>query len=194
MTMKLVARCSLLAGTLMIIVSTTNAQTPTSGGRRTELEYLDRGFDLPGITAPEHTPGFWETPEGQARYEQIQMEEFEENREELSELGKEDWISQYDSMSDRRSRRNFENQTEDLEKITEDMIKFIEWRFDAEPLEIEGPAEESVRSRVMQITPMVEQILTTISTLSSSGIRIDEFVAMRENLAQIYALTQVLRD
>ncbi len=194
MTMKLVARCLFLASALLIILSTTNAQTPTSGGRRTELEYLDRGFDLPGIDVPKEAPGFWDTPEGQARYEQLQMERFEENREELSELGKEDWVSQYDSMSDRRSRRDFENRTEDLEKVTDDMIKFFEWKFDAEPIEVDEPSGESVRDQVVQITPMVEQILETISTLTGGGIQIEEFIAMRENLAQIHALTQVLRD
>jgi len=194
MTMKLVARCLFLASTLLLIPSTTNAQTPTSGGRRTELEYLERGFDLPGITAPEDAPGFWDTPEGKVRYEQLQMERFEENRKELSELGKEDWASQYDSMSDRRSRRDFENRTEDLEKVTDDMIKFLEWRFDAEPIEVDEPSGESVRDRVVQITPMVEQILETISTLTDGGIQIKEFVEMRENLAHIHALTRVLRD
>ena len=194
MPMKLLILCLFLASALLIIPFTTNAQTPTSGGRRTELEYLDRGFDLPGITAPEDTPGFWDTPEGKLRYEQLQMEQFEENKQELSELGKEDWASQYDSMSDRRSRRDFENRTEDLEKVTEDMIKFFEWRFDAEPIEVDEPSEESIRSRVLRITPMVEQILKTISTLTGGGIQIEEFVAMRENLAQIHALTQVLRD
>ncbi len=97
MLIKPVARLLLLGSALLLIPFTTNAQTPTSGGRRTELEYLDRGFDLPGITAPEEVPGFWETPEGKARYEQVQMERFEENRTELSELGKEDWAGQYDS-------------------------------------------------------------------------------------------------
>ena len=194
MTMKPVARCLFLASALLIITSTTNGQTPTSGGRRTELEYLDRGFDLPGITAQEEAPGFWDTPEGKARYEQLQMEQFEENREKLFELGKEDWARQYDSMSDRRSRRDFENQTEDLERVTDDMIKFFEWRFDAERIEVEEPSEKSVRDRVVRITPMVVQILETISTLTGGGIQIDTFVEMRENLAQIHALSRILRN
>ena len=41
---------------------------------------------------------------------------------------------------------------------------------------------------------MVEQILKTISTLTGGGIQIDEFVEVRENIAQIHALTQDLRD
>ena len=197
MTMKLVARCLFLASALMMIPSTTHAQldgTQPSGGRRTELEYLDRGFYLPGIDALGEPLGFWNTPEGKVRYEQLQMERFEENRQELSELGKEDWASQYDSLSDRRSRRDFENRTEDLEKVTDVMMKFFEWRFDAEPIEVGEPSQENVRDRVVQITPMVEQILETISTLTGGGVQIQEFVAMRENLAQINALTRVLRD
>ena len=74
MTMKLVARCLFLASAFLIVLSTTNAQTPTSGGRRTELEYLDRGFDLPGIDVPREDSGFWDTPEGKVRYEQLQNE------------------------------------------------------------------------------------------------------------------------
>ncbi len=97
-------------------------------------------------------------------------------------------------MSDRRSRRDFENRVEDLENVTGDMIKFFEWRFDAEPIEVDEPSEESVRSRVLEITPMVEQILSTISTLTGGGIQIENFVAMRENLARIHALTRVLND
>ena len=193
MTMKPVARCLFLASALLMIPSTTNAQQMNEG-RRLELEYLDRGFDLEGIDAPKHEPAFWDTPEGKAKYEQLRLEGFQKNIEDLSQLGKEDWATQYDSISDRRVRGEFEKRAEDLEKVTDDIIKFFAWRFEAEPLEVDEPSEESVRDRLVQITPMVEQILETISTLAGSGIPVQEFIQMRENLAQIHALSQVLRD
>ena len=201
MTMKLVARCLFLAGAVLAVLmlpSTMNAQWPPRGStsaesRRAEEAILDN-WDLQRISSPNEPPEFWNTPEGKARYEQLQLESFEENVEELSDLGKEDWATRYDSVSDRQPRRDFENRTEDLETVTEDMIKFLEWRFDAEPIEVDEPSEESVRDWVLRITPIVEQILETISTLTGGGIQIEEFVAMRENLAQIHALTQVLRD
>ena len=202
MTMKPVARFLFLASALLMFPSTTNAQQSRSelgsggmsDGRRLELEYLDRGFDLEGINAPTYDPDFWSTPEGKARYEQLRLEGFQKNREDLSQLGKEDWATQYDSISDRRVRGEFEKRAEDLEKVTDDIIKFFAWRFEAEPLEVDEPSEESVRDRLVQITPMVEQILETISTLAGSGIPVQEFIQMRENLAQIHALSQVLRD
>ena len=194
MTMKTVARCLFRASALLIIPASLIAQTPTSGGRRTEFEYLERGFFLPGIDALEEPLDYWNTPEGKIRYEELQMQRFEENRLELSELGKEDWAGQYDSMSDGGSRRDFENWTEDLENVTDKMIKFFEWRFDAEPIEVDEFSQENVRDQVLQITPMVEQILDTISTLSGGGVQIEAFVAMRENLAQTHALTRALRN
>ena len=112
----------------------------------------------------------------------------------MSQLGKEDWATPYGLISDRRVRGEFEKRAEDLEKVTDDIIKFFTWRFEAEPLEVEEPSEESVRDRLVQITPMVEQILETVSTLAGSGIPVQEFIQMRENLAQIHALSQVLRD
>ncbi len=194
MKMNLVARCLCLASALLMISSTTNAQTPTSGGRRTELEYLERGFDLPGIDVPREPELFWETPEGKLRYEQNQAERLAENTEQLAELGKEDWTGQYDSLSDTRTRQDFENRTEVLENVADDMSKYFEWKFDAEPVEVDAPSEEGLRDQLVQITPMVEQIVETISTLASGGINVQEFVAMRRNLAYIHALAQVLRD
>ena len=194
MKMNLAARCLCLASALLIIASTTNAQTPTSGGRRTELEYLERGFDLPGIDVPREAELFWDTPEGKLRYEQNQAERLAENTQQLSELGKEDWAGQYDSLSDPRTRQDFENRTEDLENVTDDMSKYFEWKFDAEAVEVDAPSEESLRDQLVQITPMVEQIVATISTLASGGIQVQEFIAMRRNLAHIHTLSQVLRD
>ena len=198
MTMKLVAHCLFLAGALLMITSTMNAQSGIlneSAGRRTELESLDRGFDIEGITVRNAPPGFWETPAGKARYEQIQMENFEQDVEALSELGEEDWVDRYDdSVSDRRARGEFEDRVEDLEDITNDLIDFFEWRFDAEPIEVDDPSEESVRNGVVQISPLVDQILDAISTLQSGGIQVEAFVEMWENLAWIHALSRVIRD
>ena len=200
MTMKLVARCLFLASALLMIPSTTIAQDtgvggfPAGAGRNTDLEFLDRGFDVLGVTPPGMPPGYWNTEEGKARFEQLQLQRFAENVEELSEIEKEDWTAQYDSISDRRTRRDFEDRAEDLEKITDGIIKFFEWRFDAEPIEVDEPSEESLRDGVVEITPMVTQILESIETLQSGGIEVQTFVEMRENLAQIHALTRVLRD
>ena len=70
-----------------MIPSTMNVQipagSPPSGGRRTDLEYLERGFGIEGVTTPEYDPGFWDTPAGKVKYEEIQMERFEENTEAL---------------------------------------------------------------------------------------------------------------
>ena len=199
MRMKPVTRCRFIASAVLMIPSTSNAQlpngSPPSGGRRTELEYLDRGFDLEGITNSEHLPGFWNTPEGQARYEELQLERLEENLEELSDLGKEDWASRYGLVSDRRSRRDFENRAEDLEDVTDDIIKWVEWRFSAEPIAVEEPSGESFRDGLAQLTPMVEQILETISTLTGGvAVPVDQFVEMRTKLAQIHALSRIVRD
>ena len=199
MNIKLVARRLLLAGALLMIASEASAQglgpaSPTSGGRRTDLEYLDKGFDLEGMVPPGFGPNFWSTPEGRARYEQIQMEGFRENVVKLSELAKEDWVGQYDRVSDRQVRRDFEDLAEDLEDVTEEMIEFFEWRFDVEPLEVQEPSEDSVRSGLVELSPMVEQIVETIETFQSGGIQVEQFVEMRENLAHIYELSRVARD
>ena len=110
MSLKRVTRCLLLASAVLMIPSTSNAQIPNgsqpSGGRRTELEYMDRGFDLEGMTNSDIRSGFWNTPEGRARYLQNQLESLGENLEELSDLGKDDWATHYDAVSDRRSRRD----------------------------------------------------------------------------------------
>ena len=201
MTIKLVVRSVLLASALLMITSETVAQglgpaSPTSGGRRTDLEYLDKGFDLElgGLVPPGFGDNFWSTPEGRARYEQLQMERFQENVMKLSELGKEDWIGQYDRVSERQVRRDFEDRAEDLEDVTEEIIEFFEWRFDVEPLEVEEPSEDSVRSGLVELRPMVEQIVETIETFQGGGIQVEQFVEMRENLAHIYELSRVARD
>ena len=59
MTIKLAVRCLLLASALLMITSEASARgldpaSPPSAGRRTDLEYLDKGFDLEGFA----TPGF----------------------------------------------------------------------------------------------------------------------------------------
>jgi hypothetical protein len=199
MSLKRVTQCLLLASAVLMISSTLNAQfpngSPPSGGRRTELEYLDKGFDLEGMTNSDNRSGYWNTPEGRARYLQNQMESLGENLEELSDLGKEDWATRYDAVSDRRSRRDFENRAEDLEDVTDDIIKFVEWRFDAEPIEVEAPSEESFRDALAQITPMVERILESFSTLTDGvAIPVGQFVEMRTKFAQIYALSRIVRD
>ncbi len=159
-------------------------------GRRNGLDYedtsVDRGFNL--------TFNYWFTPAGRARYAQLQQERFEENVEKFSELGKEDWIGQYDSVSDRSVRREFEKRADDLENVTDDMIKFLKWKFDTEPIEVAEAAEETVRRRLVQIKPMAEQILGTILTVTDGSIPIDEFVRMQENLAEIHALSRILQD
>ena len=197
MTMKRVARCVLLASALLMvplmIPFTTDAQQ-LPGGRDTSLEMLEQGFDLLGVDLPNALSDYWNTPEGKARYEQLVLERFDEKVEEFSELGKEDWATQYDAVSDRRARREFENRVEDLEKITGDIIEFFEWRYAAEPIEVDAPSAESVRDGMVEITPMVEQILEAISTLAGPGIQVQEFVEMRENLAEIHVLSRVMRD
>jgi hypothetical protein len=190
MTRKLVGRCLFLACVFSIIATTATAQQP-SGGRRTELEYLDRGFDLEGITS---TAKFPDTAEGRAKYEQYQLGRFQQNVEKLSKLGKENWVGQYDSISDRGARRKLENMAEDLGTVSEEMIKFFEWRFQVEPLKVDESAGDSVRERVAKITPMVEQILRTVSVLTSGGIPVKDFVEMRENLARIHMLSRSLRN
>ena len=109
MTMKRVARCVLLASALLMvplmITFTTDAQQ-LPGGRDTSLEMLEQGFDLLGVDLPNALSDYWNTPEGKARYEQLVLERFDEKVEEFSELGKEDWVTQYDAVSDRRARRD----------------------------------------------------------------------------------------
>ena len=51
------------------------------------------------------------------------------------------------------------------------MIKFLDWRYDAEALE-PTTSEESIQDRLVQLTPMVEQIFKTASTLSVGSIDI----------------------
>jgi hypothetical protein len=156
---------------------------------------MDRGFDLEGMTNSDNRSGFWNTPEGRARYLQNQLESLGENLEELSDLGKDDWTTRYDAVSARRSRRDFENRAENLEDVTDDIIKFVEWRFNAEPIEVEEPSEESFRDGLAQITPVVEPILESFSTLTDgAAIPIDQFVEMRTKLAQIHALSRIVRD
>ncbi len=199
MTLKLVVRSVLMASALLMIASEASAQglgpaSPTSGGRRTDLEYLDKGFDLEGFNTPGFGANFWNTPEGRARYERLQMERFGENVVKLSELGEEDWAGQYDRVSDRQVRRDLEDRVEDLEEVAGQMIEFFEWRFDVEPIEVEDPSEGDVRSGLVELSPMVKQIVETIETFQGGGIQVEEFVEMRENLAQIHALSRVVRD
>jgi hypothetical protein len=63
-----------------------------------------------------------------------------------------------------------------------------------EPLTVDGSAQDNVRDRVANITPMVEQILRTVSVLTSGGIPVKEFVEMRENLARIHVLSRTLSN
>ena len=194
MNMGFVSRCLFLAGVLLILPSVTNAQQ-LPGGRNTTLEMLEKGFDVLGTNVPSFPPGFWSTPEGKARLEQLQMERFRESIEELTELGEEDWTAQYDSISDRSVRRDFEDSVEDLEEVTDGLIRFFEWRFAAEPIEVEEPSLEGIRERVVEMTPMLGQILEAIDTLQGGGsIEVQQFVTMRENLAHIHTLSRILRD
>ena len=120
---------------------------------------------------------------------------FRESIEELTELGEEDWTAQYDSISDRSVRRDFEDSVEDLEEVTDGLIRFFEWRFAAEPIEVEEPSLEGIRERVVEMTPMLGQILEAIDTLQGGGsIEVQQFVTMRENLAHIHTLSRILRD
>jgi hypothetical protein len=121
------------------------------------------------------------------------MGRFQQNVEKLSKLGKEEWAALYDSASDRRAQRKMEDMAEDLEKITREMIQFLEWRFQVKPLAVDGPAGESVRERAAGIRPMVEQITNTVPLLAGSGIPVKAFVEMRENLARLHLLSRSLR-
>jgi hypothetical protein len=197
MPIRSTRRYLILTVGLLIITAEGHSQATSqpSGGRRTELEYLERGFDLEGVDTSSRPAEFWNSPEGRALYLELRMERFGEDVEELSNLGKEDWASQYDSRSDRGVRREFEDRTRALEKVTGDMIDFIVWRFDAEQIEVDRPSTESVRDLLAEIPTRVNQILAAISTLTGGGgIQVDEFVEMRTNLAQIHALSRVLRD
>jgi hypothetical protein len=196
---KLTGRPGIL-GTVLVaiaIISMTSslamAQQP-SGGRRTELEYLDRGFDLEGITPPRYPPEFWNTPEGRALYERQQLERFQENVTRLTELGAEDWVKGYDATGDRRARQTLGDRAEDLERVSREMIEFFEWRFQVEPLEAAAPTGEAVREGLVNLSPMVDQILATITTLTGGGIPVKEFLEMRENLARIHAVSLTLRN
>lgn len=194
MNMNLIVRRLFVASILVMTPSMTSAQQ-LPGGRNTDLEMLERGFDVLGTNIPSFPPGYWSTPAGKARLEQLQMERFRESIEELTELGEEDWTEQYDSTSDRSVRRGFEDRVEDLEVVTDGLIKFFEWRFAAEPVEVERPSRKGIRERVVQMTPMLGQILEAIDTLRGGGsIEVQQFVTMRENLAHIHALSQILRD
>ncbi len=194
MNMNLIVRRLFVASILVMTPSVTSAQQ-LPGGRNTDLEMLERGFDVLGTNIPSFPPGYWSTPAGKARLEQLQMERFRESIEELTELGEEDWTEQYDSTSDRSVRRGFEDRVEDLEVVTDGLIKFFEWRFAAEPVEVERPSRKGIRERVVQMTPMLGQILEAIDTLRGGGsIEVQQFVTMRENLAHIHALSQILRD
>ena len=91
MNMKRVTQRFFLAGAVLTISSTANAQiegSPTSGGRRTEFEYLDKGFDVNGINSSDQTLDYWDTPAGKKRYLQGQLKRLGEDVEELSDLGK----------------------------------------------------------------------------------------------------------
>ena len=191
MKIRSVARCMLIAGGLAMTVSAAQAQQP-SGGRRTDFEYLERGFDLDKMTPPGY-PKSMDSPELRAKYEQAQLKRLQQNTEKLTGLGKQNWLVQYDSASDRSARRNLQDMAKDLEKVSEEMIEFFEWRFQVKPLEVEDVAQDSVRDRVTRITPMVEQITGTIAILGGGGIPAKEFAEMRENLARIHALSRILR-
>jgi hypothetical protein len=193
MTMKRIAGLLVFASVLPMLSSVLSAQQP-SGGRRTDLEYLERGFDLHGITTSNQSPEFWNTPEGKAQYERLQLERFQKNTQELSQLGTKDWATPYDSLSNRRVRQEFVKRAQDLERVSGELIQFFEWRFQAPPLEIEEDSGESVRERVTKITPMAQRILETISALKDGGIPAKEFVEMRHNLVRIHTLSRRLRD
>jgi hypothetical protein len=191
MTIRSLARCLLIAGGLSITAAEVLAQQP-SGGRRTDFEYLEKGFDLDQMTPPGY-PKSMDTPELRAKYEQAQLKRFQQNTEKLATLGQADWVAQYDSASDRSARRKFEDMAKDLEKVSDDMIQFFEWRFEVKPVEPGDTSPESVRDRVAKIKPMVEQITGTISILAGGGIPAKEFAEMRENLARLHLLSRSLR-
>jgi hypothetical protein len=189
MIIQRVGRCLLIAGVLSMMASTAMAQQP-SGGRRTDQEYLERGFDL--MDSPSY-PRSLKTPEERARYEKYQVNRFQQNVEKLSKLGKEEWAALYDSASDRRAQRKLEDMAEDLEKIAREMMQFLEWRFQVEPLAVDGSAEANVRERVAGIRPMVEQVTNTVPLLAGSSIPVQTFVELRQNLARIHLLSRSLR-
>ena len=74
------------------------------------------------------------------------------------------------------------------------MIQYFEWNFDAEPLESEEPSEASVRDSLVEIAPMAEQMLRTITTVSDGTIQLQQFVEMQHNLAKIHNLSRILRN
>ena len=73
------------------------------------------------------------------------------------------------------------------------MIGFLEWRYQVESLEPTA-SEESIQDRLGRLTPMVEQILKTASTLSVGTIDIQDFAMMNQNLVDIRQLSRDLKQ
>ena len=131
---------------------------------------------------------YWNTPEGRSRYEQLQLARFNENFIKLTQLGNQDWAN---AIHPDRS-RELEGWTDELEDVTDNMLKFLEWRYQVELLEPTA-SEESIQDRLGRLTPMVEQILKTSSTLSVGTIDIQGFAMMHQNLVDLRQLSRDLK-
>jgi hypothetical protein len=126
------------------------------------------------------------------QFAENQWGRFLENLDALEKFGAEGGSIQ----SGEQAQRELEEQSENLERVADQIREFFEWYFNVPTPEIDPIPVEDLNERLGRIHFKVDEVLPlVISTVTRGAVLdVDDFPAMMRSLAEIEALGRALRN